>query len=183
MARSNGTRVGSESRLEALGVRIDALQDKARRLRTDARVRANRRVDDLRAREAEARADLRDLRSGFAADREADREALGVELCELENAIEIADAELDVEMATDAEAFVRAGERAAAAWDAYLDGIDERADAAARTAIGQLHASVGRARALADETHRRIEHARSARDEGWTMARKEAASDIARYLD
>jgi hypothetical protein len=189
--------VDGQPRLEALGRRIDSLQEKARRVGTDVRSAANRRVDDLRSGEAEARADLRDLRGDIARERIADVEALDAELCELEHEIEIADAELDAEMATDADAYAEAAERAAAAWDVYLDELDRRAEAARDAAAEQLHASVTRARTVRDEAKGKIQDARSASNEAWASTRKsvrrsfddldwaadQAAADIARYFE
>jgi hypothetical protein len=189
--------VERQPRLAALGQRIDSLQEKARRVGTDVRSAANRRVDDLRSREAEARADLRDLRGEMTRERVADVEALDAELDELDHEIEIADAELDAEMAADAQAYVEAAERAAAAWDAYLDGLDERAEAARDAAAERLHASVTRARSVRDEAKRRIRHAGTASSDAWASARKgvreafddldwaadQAAADIARYFE
>jgi hypothetical protein len=184
-------------RLAALDRRIDGLQERARRVDTDVRTTANRRVDDLRAREAKARADLRDLRDAIAEERHADLAELDAELCELEHEIEIADAELDAEMADDAEAFLEAGDRVAVAWDAYLDRLDERAEAAGDAAVERLRASVTRARTVRDEARRRIDEARRASKGSWSSRRKEvrqvfddldwaadqAAADIARYFE
>jgi hypothetical protein len=189
--------VDRQRRLAALGMRIDSLQEKARRVGTDVRSAANRRVDDLRTREAEARADLRDLRDEIAREHLADVEALDDEVSELEHQIEIADAELDAEMAADAQAYVEAADRAAAAWDAYLDGLDERAEAARGASAEQLHTSVTRARTVRDEVKRRIQEARTASNDTWASARKavrqsfddldwaadQAAADIARSFE
>jgi chromosome segregation protein len=197
MSTTQETMVERQPRLAAAGQRIDSLHEKARRVGDDARTTAARRIDDLRAREAQARADLRDVRDAVTEERVADAEAVDAELSKLEHEIEIADAELDAEMAADAEAYVEAAERAAAAWDAYLDELDERADAASDAAGERLHGSVTRARSTRDEAKRRIDAARRASSESWASARKEvrqgfddldwaadqAASDIARYFE
>jgi hypothetical protein len=84
-----------------------------------------------------------------------------------------------------------------AAWDAYLDRLDERADAAEGEARERLHTSVARARALRVEAGRRLQDARQAPSDGWAAARKgvrqafddldwaseQAATDIARYFE
>jgi DNA repair exonuclease SbcCD ATPase subunit len=189
--------VDRQPRLTALGHRIDSLQEKARRVGADARATANRRVDDLRARHAEARADLREMRDALTEERSADLFELDAELSELEHEIEISDAELDAEMAAEVEAFVEAGDRAAAAWDAYLQRLDERAVAAGDSAVETLRQSVSRAGRVREEAKRRIDEARRASSDSWTAARasvreafddldwaaEQAAADIARYFD
>jgi colicin import membrane protein len=197
MSTTQEAAIEREPRLAAVGRRIDSMQEKARLIGTDVRSAADRRVDDLRKREAEARADFRDVRDAIHEERMAEVDALDAELRDLEHEIEIADAELDAEMAADAEAYIEAAERAAAAWDAYLDDLDERAEAARGVAAEQLHASVTRARTVRGEAKRRIEEARRASHAAWASARDgvrqsfddldwaadQAAGDIARYFE
>jgi hypothetical protein len=195
MSTTEQARTDTQERLGELGRRINALGDNVRRLGSDVRARATRRVDDLRAREAKARADVRSLADEATEHWHAAMKAIDDELTDLEQQLEIAEAEADAEVATDSEGFVRASERAVAAWDAYLDRLDARADAAKGAAGEKLHASVARARAQRDEAKRRIDEARRASSNTWAAAKasvreviddldwsaEQAAEDIARY--
>ena len=189
--------VDRQPRLTALGRRIDSLQEKARRVGADVRSSANRRVDDLRARHAEARADLGDMRDTLTEERSADLVEFDAELSELELKIGIADAELDAEEAAEIEAFLEAGDRAMAAWDAYLQRLDDRVGAAGGSAAEKPQASVSRANHFRDEAKRRIDEVRRASTDSLTAGRapvreafedlnwaaEQAAADIARYVD
>jgi hypothetical protein len=186
----------AEARLAALGRRIDSLADNARRLETDARATANRRVDDLRAREARARTGLRKVSNDVAEDRHAGMILLDAELSDMEDELDIAEAELDAEKAADVDAFVRASERAASAWGSYLDRLEARADALDDATAEDLRSSVARAREQRDEAGRRIEQARRSSGQTWASAKKavrqamddldwtseQAAADVARYF-
>jgi hypothetical protein len=180
---STTTEAGAEqeARLARLGRRIDAVADKTRGLAIDVRATASRRVDDLRAQEAQARTHLRNASDTFEEERRADKSRIDAQLADIEHEVEITEAEVDAEMAADADAFVEAGERAAAAWDAYLDTLGTRADAADEAVAEQLHASVARARERRAEVGRRIERVRQASSENWATARgavREALDDL-----
>jgi hypothetical protein len=196
---STTTEAGAEqeARLARLGRRIDAVADKTRGLTIEVRARAARRVDDLRAQEAQARTELRTGSDTFEQDRRAGTSRIDAQLSDIEHEVGIAEAEVDAEMAADADAFVDAGERAAAAWDAYLDSLETRADAVDEAVAERLHASVARARERRAEVDRRLEVARQASSENWAAAKTgvrdalddldwasgQAAEDIARTIN
>jgi DNA repair exonuclease SbcCD ATPase subunit len=90
-----------------------------------------RRVDLLRAQEAELRTRLRALRE---ADQAADVAELDQALDELGDEIDIAEAQLDGELAGDEEAFAAAVTAELEAWDRRLDRLEARAAATGQPA-------------------------------------------------
>jgi hypothetical protein len=118
-------------RLDTAGQGVNDLVARLRNAPDEVKGRMGRRVDSLRAQEAELRTRLRALRE---ADQAADVAELDQALDQLEDEIDIAEAELDAELAGDEEAFAAAVTIELEAWDRRLDRLEARAAATGQPA-------------------------------------------------
>jgi hypothetical protein len=118
-------------RLDSAGQGVNGLVATLRNAPDEVKGRMGRRVDSLRAQEAELRTRLRALRE---ADQAADVAELDPALAQLEDEIDIAEAELDAELAGDEEAFAAAVTTELEAWDRRLDRLEARTAATGQPA-------------------------------------------------
>lgn len=118
-------------RLDTAGQGVNDLVARLRSAPGEVKGRMGRRVDLLRAQEAELRTRLRALRE---ADQAADVAELDQALDKLGDEIDIAEAQLDAELAGDEEAFAAAVTAELEAWDRRLDRLEARAAATGQPA-------------------------------------------------
>lgn len=118
-------------RLDTAGQGVSDLVARLRSAPGEVKGRMGRRVDLLRAQEAELRTRLRALRE---ADQAADVAELDQALDKLGDEIDIAEAQLDAELAGDEEAFAAAVTAELEAWDRRLDRLEARAAATGQPA-------------------------------------------------
>jgi hypothetical protein len=123
-----------EAQLRQAGRRIDGIVAAARRADHHITDRISRRVDRLRAHEAQARTRLRELRR--ANQIAWDEHALEMErrLDELSIEMAIAEARLKAELTTDSKEFAAAVQAELIAWNTYIDALQ------ATAATSQAHA-------------------------------------------
>ena len=118
-------------RLDTAGQGVNDLVARLRSAPDEVKGRMGRRVDLLRAQEAELRTRLRALHE---ADQAADVAELDQALDKLGDEIDIAEAQLDAELAGDEEAFAAAVTAELEAWDRRLDRLEARAAATGQPA-------------------------------------------------
>lgn len=118
-------------RLDTAGQRVNGLVVRLRTAPDEVKGRMGRRVDSLRAQEAELRTRLRALRG---ADQAAVVAELEPALDQLEDETDIAEAELDAELAGDEEAYAAAVTTELEAWDRRLDRLEARTAATGQPA-------------------------------------------------
>jgi hypothetical protein len=110
-------------RLDRAGQRVNEIMARLRVAGDEVQRRMGRRVDSIRAHEAEFRTRLRELRE---ANRTTGIAELDRALDQLETEIDIAQAQLNTELATDEEAFAAAVAAELEAWDAQMDTLAAR---------------------------------------------------------
>jgi hypothetical protein len=122
-----------------------------------------RRVDALRAHEAQVHAHLREMREADEAAWAEHGAELGRLLDEFEAQMAIAQARLQAEQAPDEAALEAAIHAELDAWRAYANAVEARAAHTASPAGGRLDAAIGALRArLADARHPLDHHRRAA---------------------
>lgn len=121
----------ADRRLDTAGQGVNDLVARLRSAPGEVKGWMGRRVDSLRAQEAELRTRMRALRE---ADQAADVAELDQALDQLEDEIDIAEAQLDAELAGDDGAFAAAVTTELKAWDRRLDRLEERAAATGQPA-------------------------------------------------
>jgi hypothetical protein len=138
-----------EARLERAGRRIDGVVAKARHAQGDGKGRVGRRVDALRAHEAQARTRLRELREADQTAEDEQVAELGQELDALDVETAIVEARLDAELAADEVAFAAAVQAELDAWTTRVDAMQ------AKTATSQPYARARRETAIRRVRERR----------------------------
>jgi hypothetical protein len=154
------------ARLEQIGLRIDAIVDRLRRAPGGNTPRVARRVDALKAREATARTRRRAITALEDQTRHRAVVELEYELDEIDVELAIAEAQMDVNVAPDSQAFGATAEREIAAYGQYVEwmqGKAARAGADLRPASEALVRELRERRAVATEQLRRYRDAENAR--------------------
>lgn len=116
----------AEDRLAALGRRIDDVRGSARGDREKANRSIERRVDAVRAKDAEIRTELRRMAEEDDAAARAYFDELDRELDEIDAEVVVMESQLAAGAAEDWDAFERASEQELEAYDRLLEAWDER---------------------------------------------------------
>jgi hypothetical protein len=146
-------------RLNEAGQRVNGIVARLRVADDEVKGRMSRRVDSLRAHEAEFRTRLRVLRE---ADPAAGIAELDRALDQLETEIDIAEAQLDAELATDEEAFAAAVTAQLEAWDAQMDTLEARAAASKQGTRQRVKTAIELVRERRAEVDRKLAQFRAA---------------------
>jgi hypothetical protein len=136
----------AEARLADLGRRIDEVRRSAREDRERVDRSLDRRLDGVRAKNAEFRSELRRIEQE---EDEAWDEAFGEldrDLDQLDAEIDVLEAQLAAQMAADWEEYQRAAEEELAAYDRFLNSVDERVTRAAEDVREHHKAAIAHAR-------------------------------------
>lgn len=137
----------AEERLGALGRRIDGVRDRARGGKDKVDRSIERRLDAVRAKDAEVRTELRRMAEEDGVAWRVYLDELDRELDEIDTDVVVMESQLTAGAAEDWDAFERASQEELEAYDRLLEARDERV-----------------ARAKADVRHRSIEAVTSARN-------------------
>ena len=144
-----------------------------------------RRVDALRAREAQVRAQVREMRRDGAAARKARSADLHRQLDELDTAIASGIARLAIELAIDEAEFADAVRTELEAWTIHLERLSATA-VASPGGHAQLQTAIGSISEQLRATHRTLEHFREAPPSALPTARADvimAIEDLDRSIE
>jgi hypothetical protein len=163
----------AEERLSALGRRIDGVRDDARSGRERMNRSLERRLDAVRAKDAEIRTELRRMADEDEAAWNAASEELDRELDELDAEIAVMESQIAADMAEDWDAYERAVDAELDAYDRMLEESRERVEGAKAEVRRRSHEAVDHARnnvrAVGEALHRMgvdaEQHWKSKRDE------------------
>jgi len=165
-------------RLDKDGQRVNAAVARLRDATDDVKGRMGRRVDSLRAQEAEFWTRLRELRD---TDRTASIAELDQALGQFETQIDIAEAQLDAELSTDAETFAAAVAAELEAWDVRLNTLAAAAADFSNGARRRVDAVIDLLRQPLAEADRQLEQLKAAGSEASATLRagvRQAMDDL-----
>jgi hypothetical protein len=149
-------------RLNEAGQRVNGIVARLRVADDEVKGRMSRRVDSLRAHEAEFRIRLRVLREANPAAGIAEQDRA---LDQLETEIDIAEAQLDAELATDEEAFAAAVATELDARNVQMDKLEARAAASKQGTRQQAEMAIELVRERRAEVDRKLAQFRTAGSE------------------
>jgi hypothetical protein len=168
----------AEERLGALGRRIDGVRDRARGGKAKVDRSVERRLDAVRAKGAEIRAELRRMAEEDEAAWNADFEELDRELDELDAEVAVMESQLAADAAEDWDAFERAVREELASYDRMLEASRERtahekADVKLRTTE-----AIDRAREKVRAAGEALRRGRAEAAHRWASKREEIRTDM-----
>jgi hypothetical protein len=165
-------------RLDRAGQRVNEIMARLRVAGDEVQRRMGRRVDSIRAHEAEFRTRLRELRE---ANRTTGIAELDRALDQLETEIDIAQAQLNAELATDEEAFAAAVAAELEAWDARMDTLAARVAASKQGTRQHVETAIELVRERRADAGRKLAQFRAAGSEAPAAAKagiRQAINDL-----
>ena len=168
----------AEERLATLGRRIDDVRGKARNGRDNVGRSIERRLDAVRAKDAEIRSELR---RGAEEDDEswsAFLDELDHEFDELDAEVAVMESQLAAGAAEDWDAFERAIEEELEAYDRLLDASQERVARAKADVRRRSTDAVARARDKARTAGDALRRRRANAAQGWASTRNEIRAEM-----
>jgi hypothetical protein len=168
----------AEERLGALGRRIDGVRDRARDDKAKVDRSIDRRLDAVRAKDAEIRTELRRMAEEDEAAWNADFEELNRELDELDAEVAVMESQLAADAAEDWDAFERAIREELESYDRMLEASRERM--ARRKADVKLHTTeaIDRAREKVRAAGEALRRGRAEAAHRWASKREEIRTDM-----
>jgi hypothetical protein len=177
-ATNEASRRSVTRRFDRAGQRVSGIVARLRVAGDEVQQRMGRRVDSLRAHEAGFRTRLRELRE---ANRSAGIAELDRALDQLETEIDIAEAQLNAELATDGEAFAAAVAAELEAWDARTGTLRARAAASRQGTRKEVETAIELVRERRADAGRKLAQFRAAGSEASAAVKagiRQAISDL-----
>jgi len=168
----------AEERLTALGRRIDDVHDNARGDREKVDQIVERRLDAVRAKDAEIRTELRRMAEEDDAAWNAYVEELDRELAELDAEVVVMESQLAAAEAEDWAEFERAIEEELEAYDRLLEASHERVARAKDEARRRSNEAVTHARDKAKTVGDALKRRRDEAAQGWASLRDEIRTEM-----
>jgi hypothetical protein len=168
----------AEDRLAALGRRIDDVRGSARGDREKVNRSIERRLDAVRAKDAEIRTDLRQMAEEDDAVWRAYFDELDRELDELDAEVVVMESQLAASEAEDWNAFERAIEQELEAYDRQLEAARERVARAKDDARRRSTEAVEHAREKAQTAGETLRRVRADAARPWKSMRDEIRADM-----
>jgi hypothetical protein len=168
----------AEDRLAGLGRRIDGVREKARGDKEEVNRSVERRLDAVRARDAEIRTELRQAAEEDDAAWNAYFDELDRELDELDAEVIAMESQLAADEAEDWAAFERATEEELEAYDRMLEATRERVAQAKADARRRSTEALDHAREKAQTAGETLRRVRADAARPWKSMRDEIRADM-----